>query len=143
MTVSIFLDDPVASFSPQWSKGRKKVKMTFSHFLEDLGMVKPMEKVFFMNLTKIIGFWDFKVELICWTMRIYYINLWFLELYSETPHHPTYGIHCIMIPYAYAKNIKELSCGIMRLLRKMHFIFSDPLIWNWYHLVQWIGYRFD
>ena len=121
----------------QWSKGRKKVKITFSHFLVDLGMGKPMVRVFFMNSIKIIGFQDFKVELICSTIRIYYINQPFLELYSETPHHPTYmGYTSLWSPMHMQKNIKKLSCGIMRLLKKMHFIFSDPLIRNWYRLIQ-------
>ena len=42
--------------SAQWSKGWKKVKMTFSHIMADLGMGKRMVKVFLTNSIKIIGF---------------------------------------------------------------------------------------
>ena len=117
-------------YTAQWSKGWKKVKMTFLTFsnnMADLGMGKLMVKIVLMNSIKIIGFGLFKVELFCWTIQIYYINQWFLELYSETAHHCKSMRHITFWSSIHMqKYIKKLLCGNLRNRRKMHFIFSDP-----------------
>ena len=101
--------------------------LTFSHIIADLGMGKHMVKIFLMNSMKIIGFGLFKVELFCWTIQIYYINQWFLELYSETAHHCKSMRHITFWSSIHMqKYIKKLLCGNLRNRRKMHFIFSDP-----------------
>ena len=51
----------IALDTAQWSKGRKKVKITFLQIVVVLGMGKHMAKIFFKNSIKLTGFQEFEV----------------------------------------------------------------------------------
>ena len=51
------------------------------------------------------------------------------ENHYETPHHPTYmEYESFSFAIQIQRYSKKLSCGIIKLLRKINFIFSEPLI---------------